>query len=214
MLGDGNCSVGSCSGDEIGHHAADLEDEGGELLREICREQKLMIPSTFECWHEGQTHTFTGAHGDRSRIDYILMPQELGASVVRSFIHQDLDLMNGDRDHFPLCLECDIKVGKKEVVRRFNRSPIYHRAEAMKMQQKAAMKDILVNCPSVDWSVDVNDHWNWGATPSAAKGQRPFFRARSASSVNCISPKRLGMCFAPERRSASNIEPCNVRKEF
>ena len=195
MLGDGNCSVGSCSGDEIGHLAADMEDEGGEFLREICREQKLMIPSTFDCWHGGQTHTFTSANGGRSRIDYILMPQELGASVVRSFVHQDFDLMNGDRDHFPLCLESDIKVGEKDVVRRFNRSPLYHRAEAMKKHQNAAMQDILVNCPSVDWSVDVNDHWNWvrhhlqqkikNIFPCQKRQQRQLYFSNEAWNVLC-----------------------------
>ena len=40
------------------------------------------------------------------------------------------------------------------------------------------------------------------------------FHARSASNVNCISQKRLGMCFAIARRFANNTEPCNVRKEF
>ena len=172
-----------------------MEDEGGEFLREICREQKLMIPSTFDCWHEGQTHTFTSANGGRSRIDYILMPQELGASVVRSFVHQDFDLMNGDRDHFPLCLECDIKVGEKDVVRRFNRSPLYHRAEAMKKHQNAAMQDILVNCPSVDWSVDVNDHWNWvrhhlqqkikNIFPCQKRQQRQLYFSNEAWNVLC-----------------------------
>ena len=161
MLGDGNCSVGSCSGDEIGPLAADFEDEGGEYLREICVEQKLMIPSTFEGWHEGQTHTFLSANGSRSRIDYILMPQDLEMSVVRSYVHQDFDLMNGDRDHFPLCLECDIKVGAKEAIKRFTRSPLYHRAEASKTQQKHRLKEVLANCPSVDWAVDVNDHWSY-----------------------------------------------------
>ena len=197
MLGDGNCSVGSCSGDEIGHLAADFEDDGGEHLREICTEQKLMIPSTFDCWHEGQTHTFTSATGGRSRIDYILMPQELAASVLRSFVHQDFDLMNGDRDHFPLCLECNIKVGEKDVVKRFNRSPLYHRAEAMKTQQRAILQFFLENCPSVDWSVDVNDHWNCvrhhlqqkvNATfPCQKRQQRQLYFSKEAWNVLCYS---------------------------
>jgi hypothetical protein len=67
----------------------------------------LMIPSTFERWHDGQSHTCVSATGGRSRIDFIMIPQECADSVIRSFVNVDVDLMNGERDLFALCLVCE-----------------------------------------------------------------------------------------------------------
>ena len=160
ILGDGNCSVGSIEDGAVGSLAADIEDEGGRHLHDICTQENLMIPSTFDQWHNGQTHTFISTKGGRSRIDFILIPQECAANVVRSFVNLDLDLMNGDRDHLALCLDCEIMVGEKGVVRRFNRHRLYNRGEARKQQQQQNIRDVIDGCPVADWSTDMNDHWD------------------------------------------------------
>jgi len=160
MLGDGNCSVGSIDDAAIGSLAADIEDEGGGYLHDICTSESLMIPSTFDQWHNGQSHTFLSAKGGRSRIDFILIPQECAASVVQSFVNLDMDLMNGDRDHFALCLDCEIQVGDKNIVRRFVRQQSYNRNEARKSHSQHDIFSIIDSCPAVDWKTDVNDHWD------------------------------------------------------
>ena len=158
MLGDGNCSVGSIDDAAIGSLAADIEDEGGGYLHDICTSESLMIPSTFDQWHNGQSHTFLSAKGGRSRIDFILIPQECAASVVQSFVNLDMDLMNGDRDHFALCLDCEVQVGDKNIVRRFVRQQSYNRNEARKSHSQHDIFSIIDSCPAVDWKTDVNDH--------------------------------------------------------
>lgn len=160
MLGDGNCSVGSIDDEAIGSLDEDIEDEGGGHLHDICRRESLMIPSTFDQWHQGQSHTFLSAKGGRSRIDFIVIPRECAASVVRSYVNLDIDLLNGDRDRFPLCLECEIQVGDKNTVRRFNRQQSYNRTEARKRHAQQEILAMMDSCPKVDWKTDVNDHWD------------------------------------------------------
>ena len=160
ILGDFNCSVGSVTTPGIGDVAADLEDAGGTRLREMCGRYSLCAPSTFSCWHEGPSHTFTGAQGSLSRIDYILVPESSVPGIVRSFVHSDIDLMNGDHDHLPLVVECEVSKGPKHVVGQFRKNVLYNRSQARAQGHHHILQQMMIQAPEQPWDRDVNDHWN------------------------------------------------------
>ena len=85
VLGDCNCRIGSVESDFIGGLHPDFEDEGGELLHAFSRSNDLIIPSTFEQWHQGPSHTYEGPNGGRSRIDFILIPFACATGIVKTF---------------------------------------------------------------------------------------------------------------------------------
>ena len=131
LLGDFNCKIGSLETPYIGGANWDFEDIGGEQLRTLCMEHQLMIPSTFEQFHSDKGATFVSRLGRTSRLDYIAIDEECGSSVTRSYVHDEIDLMNGDFDHKLLCLELQIKCGKQREG-SLQRKPLYAREEVRK----------------------------------------------------------------------------------
>ena len=160
VLGDCNCRIGSVESDFIGGLHPDFEDEGGELLHAFSRANDLIIPSTFEQWHQGPSHTYEGPNGGRSRIDFILIPLACATGIVKTFAHTQMDILNGDLDHLPLCLECSLVVQPTQAAGRFHRTGFYDRTVARAHQQTPALQQILDQCPVQQWSMDVNDHWD------------------------------------------------------
>ena len=53
FLGDLNCKVGSVTCEGIGDYAADFEDIGGECFRQVCTRFSLIVPSTWDAYHNG-----------------------------------------------------------------------------------------------------------------------------------------------------------------
>ena len=160
ILGDFNCSIGSVPSEGIGDVAVDFEDCGGTHLRELCSQHSLIVPSTFRCWHDGPSHTFVGARGSLSRIDYILVPESSMPGVVRSFVHHDFDVMNGDHDHLPLVVECEVSKGPKHVPGRLYKKVLYNRVHARTQDVQPLLHQMISNAPLQNWDCDVNDHWN------------------------------------------------------
>ena len=157
ILGDLNCRVGSVNDHNIGSHAGDLEDEAGSLLRSFCNESELMIPATFSHLHEGPTGPFFARNGASSRIDFILIPQHCQHYVIRSYVDQHIDVMNGDRDHKPLVLEIEFH-WKPSGETGFSRFQFYDRDAARRSVQNEG-PCFLDDVPLQDWNMDVNQHW-------------------------------------------------------
>ena len=157
ILGDLNCRVGSVNDHTIGSHAGDLEDEAGSMLRRLCNELELMIPATFSHIHEGPSGTFLAHNGASSRIDYILVPQYCQHDVIRSYVDQHIDVMNGDRDHKPSVLEIKFH-WKPHGNTGFSRFPFYDRDAARRSVQNEG-PCLLDDVPPQDWDMDVNKHW-------------------------------------------------------
>ena len=157
ILGDLNCRVGSVMDDCIGSHAGDLEDEAGEWLRNLCNELDLMAPATFSHLHDGPTGTSYAHNGASSRVDFILIPLQCQHDVVRSYVDQEMDIMNGDKDHRPSVLEIHLR-WKPSVEAGYCRCPFYDRDAARNMLQIDGT-GFLDDVPPQQWKLDVNQHW-------------------------------------------------------
>jgi hypothetical protein len=135
-----------------------VEDEGGARFRQLCEKHDLLVPATFSQWHQGPTGTYTGPKGARSRIDYIAVSQSCQEGIERSYVDQEIDILNGERDHRPLLTEIGIKRSQSRVGRMV-RQDIYSRrcARSAKMCEP---HNFISNLPLQDWSLDVNAHWS------------------------------------------------------
>eukprot|EP00435_Cladocopium_sp_Y103_P042136 s1102_g11.t1 len=159
ILGDMNCHIGSVEGNANSNHCYDFEDEPGRRFRELCEEKHLSIPSTYAHLHTGPSATFIGTRGQESRIDFIAIPEECQQGVVRSYVSHEIDLMNGDRDHLPVCVELAMMVGSQKLMPRFLKKNLYNRQAAREVQQNSRVC-MLDDLPQVAWTMDVNDHWD------------------------------------------------------
>ena len=156
-LGDFNCRIGSTPSDVAGSHASEIEDEGGARFRHLCEMHDLIIPSTFSDWHKGVTTTYTGPNGATSRIDYIAISQACQQGIEMSFVDQEIDIMNGERDHRPLVLKLTLQrhPGQSQ---RMTRMSLYNRKRARK-EMASREHSLLSHLPAQDWLLDVNAHW-------------------------------------------------------
>ena len=156
-LGDFNCRLGSTPGPTIGDHACDVEDEGGARFRCFCETRDLIVPCTFSHWHHGVSDTYMGPNGASSRIDFIAISQSCQDGVVKSCVDEEMDIMNGDRDHRPLVLVIGIQRGQDRGQRMVRRQ-FYSRKLAKDTLTKQPC-NFLSHLPAQDWPLDVNAHW-------------------------------------------------------
>ena len=160
LLGDCNCAIGSVTTDGIGEHASDMEDQAGAFLRELCDQHELVIPSTMERWHRGQTHTYVGTRGERSRLDYILISNSCSEGIVQSMTDSDIDLLNGERDHIVLALHLQVTFMKQQRS-GFTRQRVYDRHAAQQsLKERQPPDDLSLARVKCDWDIGVNTHWS------------------------------------------------------
>ena len=157
ILGDLNAKIGSVVVDGIGALAPDFEDAGGTCLRNLLQDFDLAIPSTMEDFHPGQTWTFKGTVGQRTRVDYIVISMECLPSVVLSWVDSDLDMLNGDRDHCVVALQMTLTI-KGTDQRLFERISKYDRKAACN-HLLSSSQDTKFVIPDTDWNVGVHEHW-------------------------------------------------------
>eukprot|EP00435_Cladocopium_sp_Y103_P043087 s478_g12.t1 len=138
LLGDCNAHVGSVECTAIGSCHADIEDRAGTLLRQLCEKHGLVIPSTHEHYHEGCGHTYQGPKGHRSRIDFIAISDMCAPGIQQSFVDYDIDLMNGDKDHYAVRLNVQLVFtsGKADQVFRRHKKEAWKKWIRDQLQQK------------------------------------------------------------------------------
>ncbi|CAL1161389.1 unnamed protein product [Cladocopium goreaui] len=158
ILGDFNCKIGSINTDAIGSAGADLEDFAGSRLRRCCEQFDLAIPSTWDTLHQGEHWTFCGSRGSKSRLDYIAVSNEQMNAVVASYVHDGIDVLNGDRDHRVLVLELGLVTSFQHDHMRI-RKPLYNRKKA-RSNKLTGHSSMLHSFPLCSWRQDVNDHWS------------------------------------------------------
>ena len=71
LVGDANAHIGSVITESIQGYGAAMENVAGSEFRHLCDDFRLVVPSTFENFHVGQSETFQGYRGGRTRVDYI-----------------------------------------------------------------------------------------------------------------------------------------------
>eukprot|EP00972_Heterocapsa_arctica_P088919 13112897-Heterocapsa_arctica.AAC.1 len=104
LLIDGNARVGSIPSSSIGDAEPQKENGNGERMRLVGDEFNLAFLNTFL----SAGPTWTGAHGHRSRIDYIGIPSALRSSVTWCKVIDDIDLSTSEReDHQVLACSID-----------------------------------------------------------------------------------------------------------
>ena len=158
LLGDFNCKIGSITTEGIGSAGSDVEDAGGAKLRQCCNEFQLAIPSTWGSIHTGDHWTFCSSNGARSRIDFIAVSMEVMAAARASYVHEGIDVMNGDRDHRVLVLELGLVIHPADQLLK-KRRPLYNRQAARSAKHKTH-NCMLSNLPLCSWQQDVNKHWS------------------------------------------------------
>ena len=88
-----------------------------------------MVPSTFIDCHVGSSSTFVSAHGFDGRLDFIAIDHICGEGIGRSWVNDDIDFLNGDRDHKVLCQEVGLRIGTSQQ-QGARRVPLYDRSTA------------------------------------------------------------------------------------
>ena len=156
IAGDFNGRVGSVVTDGIGDHNPDMEDVAGECIRAWCQECDLIIPSTFSAFHDGQSHTFVNPRGASSRIDYIAVSQTHVEAVQTTFVDDDIDVMNGDRDHKMIALILCLAPHRQRAT-GIVRQDFYDRQLARTQNETTTMlHQVQPKC----WEQEVNEHWS------------------------------------------------------
>eukprot|EP00435_Cladocopium_sp_Y103_P021048 s926_g5.t1 len=159
LLGDCNAHVGSVDGRAIGSLHADIENRSGTLLRQLCERFDLVIPSTFEQFHVGSGNTYRGPRGHCSRIDFIALSAQCIPGIKQSFVDDEIDLLNGDKDHFTLCLDLQMVFTRGCEGQKMLRTSLYDR-NAARQTKRTKQVDLSILLPEQSWDIDVNKHWN------------------------------------------------------
>ena len=206
ILGDLNCKVGSVTTDEVGDLSPDFEDVGGECMRHLAHRFKLLVPSTMHQFHEGPGWTFVGTRGHKTRVDYIMISDECRDGIVESRVAQDVDLLNGERDHMVLQLWVDIQISRATQA-TFKRSNWYDRQHACQ-HFRSKQHDECFKLPKVAWEVGVHEHWAClrdhlreyavQKFPKTKRQQRQLYFTEEAWSLVC-QRKDVRQCYQTTR---------------
>eukprot|EP00435_Cladocopium_sp_Y103_P039621 s1783_g10.t1 len=158
LLGDFNCKLGSVTSQASGTAGADLEDVGGALFRERCQDFDFIIPSTMDMYHHGSHWTFRSPLGHTSRLDFIALSAHCAEAIFATYVDEDIDVLNGDRDHRVLAIELSVKASAPSTSMKM-RKPLYDR-DAARNAMKAGSGNLLLDFEQCPWSDDVNFHWS------------------------------------------------------
>ena len=206
-MGDLNCSIGSVLSDAIGEAGSEIEDEGGECLRELCNDFQFALPCTSDVLHCGEHWTHQSVQGTRARLDYIVTPADCISAIKSSYIDDEIDVLNGDRDHRVVALEVGI-IETDGMKFGTVRKPLYDR-EAASRAKRQGRSSLLEDLPLCDWNADVNKHWSIVRGPFASRFEQIHFPNRKDKKGNSISHRRLGTLCAIEKSCDKSTENCN-----
>ena len=158
LMGDCNARLGSVESACVGGLAPDFEDKAGEMMHDVCRNHQLCVPTTWEEVHHGQSDTFWGPRGGGSRLDYFLIDMKCQDAIVATWVDQEINLLNGDRDHSPIVLHLQMKFAAKHT-NTLQRRNLYDR-HAARSKAKDAAYNAARQIPQIPWSTHVYEHWS------------------------------------------------------
>eukprot|EP00435_Cladocopium_sp_Y103_P026248 s1027_g6.t1 len=144
---------------------------------QICEKYALLLPATFEEFHVGEGFTYIGPKGHRSRIDFFAVSEICREGIKTSCVNQDIDLINGDRDHQAICLEMQMTFQSCSDDGRMGRVGLYDRSAA-RDNKHCRRIDLVEDLPPQPWEVDVNQHWNTFRNHLQQKSKTLFPKAK------------------------------------
>eukprot|EP00439_Symbiodinium_sp_Y106_P030523 s7223_g3.t1 len=163
LLVDANSRLGDVATEAVSGYDAEQEGRAGEIFHEFLLAVGCCVPSTFVCFHQGSSWTWTApaAFGEstRRRIDYIGVPQEWKHFALRSWVWEQMESMQRRDDHRPVCLSA--RFGKhtapqfyQKATRRPHR-PIRHPTP----EQARQFVQSLSQADSIPWLLGPDAHF-------------------------------------------------------
>ena len=159
VLGDMNARIGSVENDYIGGLHPDIEDEAGELFRQLCAEHALIVCNTQASLHQGMGWTYQDHRGTVSRLDYVAVSDDVLPGVVATWVDQTIETLNGDHDHRPVVMHLQL-TQRLSQSRGYRRRISYDRTSARKAKH-AHNCNLFEHIPSQPWERDANAHWSY-----------------------------------------------------
>ena len=137
--------VGSLGAEPLGRHTDDFAH--------FLQVRNLCAPSTFPCFHKGQT-TWTHATGSRSRKDYILLPVSSVPLVVDSWVEITHDNTFAHEDHLPVALTCKGWLPLPSL----SKPPAWDDQALLDPHRCQLFRQALASLPLPTWDVNADDH--------------------------------------------------------
>eukprot|EP00435_Cladocopium_sp_Y103_P046616 s432_g13.t1 len=139
VMADANSRLGEVVSDAVDSFQADPENVKGAYFHRWMLDHALYAPQTFLQCHTGQGRTWTHSSGAQARLDYIVVPQELDASQVCTWIAEDIDLSIQKEDH--ACVRATVTI------------PFHATHPPAKVDTSLPFP-----CTSSTWNLDVHTH--------------------------------------------------------
>lgn len=156
ILGDFNARIGQTHEEAVGSFLIDEEDNhNGERLGGFCVDNRFWIPSTFPELHVGTPFTWTHPRGGQARIDYVLLSEGPWTSIT-SYVDLSIVTSNASRDHELVGADIGWCVEAYSIRQK---CPTYDWEMMHTAEGKRTLQAVVDNLPSVDWTVDVHEHW-------------------------------------------------------
>ena len=161
---DANGRVPLCFQNATGDLYADEEDENGRLVAQTVATHEMWFPSTFDTCQVGPGATWTHSTGSRSRIDYIIVSNDVPQHAVCTTVLCDLELMTRNDDHDAVQADISFSFVKWGVApARLRRTQGLDVRKLDEPARLAIFEDCLdrSGVGSISWEVDVNTHALW-----------------------------------------------------
>ena len=170
---DANAGLASEATHLFGMHEAGKVTPQTECFEAFLQNISLYVPSTFACFHDGPSYTWTHSSGRRYRIDYVLANKAAFHMTQRTSIMTDYDGSLTHEDHLPAVLEA-------RGWTQFGGTP-----DRIKWDEDALLDPVkcrqfqgaLATLPLPTWNIHPNDHCALYETQLLALA-RQFFEVR------------------------------------
>ena len=157
LMGDCNARLGSVCSEVVGDNDPDFEDLAGSLLHELCLQFRLVVPSTKQDFHQGQSWTFQAPRGGCHRLDFHSIDSQCTDAIVSTQVMKEFETLGGVHDHLPLKLHLQLTMTNSKQPQA-RRTTLYDRQLARNVKHEG--RHYLAGMPAIPWQVHANEHWS------------------------------------------------------
>ena len=158
LAGDANASVGSITGVNLGHVAAEAEDLPGQYWRELLHEVECFLPCTFEESQHGDTVTYVQKrNGQGCRPDMIGVPLAWGCGEVAAWTAPEIHAALSTQDHTATCVRISLNLKAPQPGKMSARKKLTPEA-LLDPRNHAAVTAALERMPKVSWETSSHAH--------------------------------------------------------